>query len=261
MKPAHRIIGYRAIRNRATGKFVTPLAAVYADDWPYHNVAPDQSLLRYMDLWKFEDLCKTQELYFTRADKFADPLEGSLSKQEIHGTSNSDVAFAAAAKIDRAGYEKAAEYRATAKGCTFINCWHINTNEDQRMWDTYTTSPDSVVVITTARRLAAAMKQSVFGSRVRYVSENTPRTEFDERSLFFYKDVAYEFEREFRLLIDLINIGGSVHRDAPVDFFRRVPIDLSMLIYAIQPHPCATQETKDKIEAVVRRHLPEATEC
>ena len=261
MKPAHGIIGYRAIHNRATGELVTPLAPVYAEDWPYRSVAQEQSLLRYMDLWKFEDLLKTRELYFTRADKFYDPLEGSLSKEEVHGTSNSDVAFAAAVKIDRGSYERASEYRATSKGCTFINCWHINTNEDQRMWDAYTTSSDSVVVITTAHRLAASMKQSVFGAGVRYVSEDTPRTEFDERSLFFYKDVAYEFEREFRLLIDLMTLGGSVHRDDPVDVFRRVPIDLSTLIYAIQPHPRATQETKDKIGALVRQHLPEATEC
>jgi hypothetical protein len=214
-----------------------------------------------MDLWKFADLLKTRELYFTRADKFADPLEGSLSKKEVHGTSKSDLAFAAAVKTDRQAYERASKNRAISKGCTFINCWHINTNEDQRMWDAYTTTSDSVVVISTAHRLDASMKQPVFGAGVRYVSEDTPRTEFDERSLFFYKDVAYKFEREFRLLIDLMTLGGPVQHDDPVDFFRRVPIDLSTLIYAIQPHPNATQETKDKICALVSQHLPKASKC
>ena len=254
------IIGHRAIRNRATRELVTAVAPIYAEDFPYTNVSPKQPLLRYMDFWKFEDLFTSQTLFFCRADKFKDPLEETISKKGIHRTSKSDIAFSNTAKFREPAYETAADYRNTAKACTFVNCWHINDNESQAMWDAYTETPNSVLVISTAECLAASVKQPVFGAAVKYVSEDEPRTEFDERSLFFYKDVAFAFEREFRLLIDLMMFGGSIRRDPPDDFYRRVPVDLNTLVWAIQPHPQATQGTKDKIDALVKKYLPNAAE-
>lgn len=260
MKEDLEIIGRRAIRNRVTGEIVTDLSPIYVEDWPYRNVSPNQPLLRYMDFWKFEDLIKSQELYFCRADKLEDPLEGTLSKKGVHGTSKSDRAFGKNIQLEDGAYEKALKYRGTAKSCTFINCWHINVDECQEMWKAYTSSPDSVLLITTAGRLAASLKQPVFGSAVKYVTDDTPRTEFGERSLFFYKDMAYKFECEFRLLVDLMSLGGSIHSDHPDDFFRRIPVDLKKLVYAIQLHPNASGETKEKIEALVRTYLPSAVE-
>jgi len=258
MKQPSNIVGYRAIRRIATGELITAPAPVYAEDWPYRNIAPNQALFRYMDLWKFDDLFKTQELYFCRVDQYAkkdDPLEGALSPFGVHGTSASDVAFEVTSRTQEA-FEKKVTYRETAKGCTFINCWHINDRESQQMWDKYTESSDSVVVITSAERLAASFRNPIFGSAVKYVDLNTPRTEFDERSLFFYKDVAFKFEQEFRLLVDLMDLGGSITPDHPDDFFRRIPIDLSKLVCDVRPHPQATQETKDKIGRLVAKHLP-----
>ena len=40
-------------------------------------------------------------------------------------------------------------------------------------------------------------------SPVQYVSPETPRTEFAEKSPFFFKDISFSFEQEFRLLINL----------------------------------------------------------
>jgi hypothetical protein len=260
MNEESSVIAYRAIRNRATGELVTAPAPIYAQDFPYGGVSPQQPLLRYMDLWKFEDLLSSQSLFFCRADKFKDPLEGTISKKEIHGSSKSDVAFAKTANFQKQEYEKAVEYRNTAKACTFVNCWHINNNESQAMWDAYTETPASVLVISTAMRLASSLKEPVFGSAVKYVSEDDPRTEFDGRSLFFYKDLEFDFEREFRLLIDLIMIGGSIQSDNEADFFRRVPVDLSILIHAIQLHPQATQTTRDRVASLVCQHLPSARE-
>lgn len=262
MKHRPEIIGYRGIKNRITGEIVTQLAPVFRQDWPFENLHPDQALGRYMDFWKFEDLMKTQELYFCRVDQYAkkdDPLEGALSPIGIYGKSASDMAFREAG-VTQEAYAKKAEYQETAKACTFINCWHINRNESPRMWERYTTSNDSVLVITNARRLAASMKQEVFGSSVKYVDLTTPRTEFGGRSLFFYKDMSFAFEQEFRLLVDLMMLGGSIRRDHPDDFYRRVSVDISTLIWGIQLHPCATLETKEKVSQLVSKHLPGAVE-
>ena len=250
------IIGYRAIKHRRTGQIVTAPSPMFAEDFPYRDVAPNQALLRYMDFWKFEDLFRTQTLYFCRADKFLDPLEGTLSVEGVHGTSASDVAFNDRVKIAPRCYAEIAAYRDIAKAVTFVNCWHINNKDTAEMWDAYTTSTDSVLVISSGERIKAAVPQSVAMSAVKYVDAATPRTEFDERSLFFYKDAKFEFEREYRLLIDLKDCGDSIYQDHPDDFFRRVSADLSALVYAIQPHPHAPEGTKARIAALVAKFYP-----
>ena len=258
MSSTSTIIGHRCITHRASGIRITDPSPIYREDMPYSAVTPKQPLLRYMDYAKFEDLFKTHELYFCRADKFKDPLEGTLSREGVHGTSASDIAFNKTAPQEHGSYDAQAAYRKIAKGCTFVNCWHINTFHTQKMWDAYTTSSDSVLIVSTAERLQASLKQTVIMSPVKYVSPDTPRADFGENSLFFYKDSAFSFEQEFRLLTDLMMLGGSVTPDNPSDFFRRVPVDLSTLVQFIQPHPKANDETKRKIAELVKRHLPNA---
>ena len=254
------IIGYRMIQHRETGLVVTAPAPIYLQDFPVCDVALDQALCRYMDLWKFQDLMTTGELYFRRADKFDDPLEGTISEKGVHGTSASDLAFATATGI-KEDYDKLSEYRKTSKACTFVNCWHINNNESKQMWDSYTESEDSVLIITSVGRLAKALQQPVMMAGVKYVKPEEPRTEFGERSLFFYKDASFSFEREYRLLLDLAMLGGAISLDDPKDFSRRVRVDLSELIHAIQPHPKATNEIKMRIKELVKRYLPDAVEA
>jgi len=213
--------------------------------------------MRYMELWKFEDLLKTNELYFCRADKFKDPLEGSLSKRSVFGTSKTEKAFAETVKLSDQHYERALEYRAAAKATSFVSCWNIDTKESTQMWEEYTESTESIVIITSAHHLHSSLPGTVVGSAVKYVTENQPRVEFGNRSLFFYKDEKYAFEKEYRLLADLHSLGEqSIHRDKPEDFFRRIPVDLEKLIYGINPNPQATPETLKKVEALLQKYLP-----
>lgn len=253
------IVGYRAFQNRVTGELMTESTAVYAEDIPYKEVHPTQPLLRYMDLWKFEDLLKTRTLYFARADKFDDPLEGTVSEEGIHGTSRSDLALAEKVTMAEGEYEKLKEFEKVDKGCTFVNCWHINDDESQEMWDAYTTSSDSVLVITRAEQLLASLGVPVFAAGVKYLSRDSPRTDMGNRSLFFFKDEAYAFEQEFRLLIDLAMLEDkSIRRDHEDDFYRRISVDLEKLIWMIQPHPEASEETKAKLDELVAEFLPSA---
>ena len=174
----------------------------------------------------------------------------------MHGNSASDRAFAGRVKIAPQCYADLAAYRDVAKAVTFVNCWHINNDEDPRMWQAYTTTNDSVLLISSAGRLKASLQHPVAMSAVKYVDESTPRTEFGERSLFFYKDTEFAFEREYRLLIDLFDIGGEIRHDHPDDFFRRVSVDITTLVYAVQPHPKSTDKTQQKIASLLSDVLP-----
>ena len=254
------IIGERVMINRRTGEIVQSLGPMYAEDWPYRDLPDDQPLLRYMDLWKFEDMLRTGTLYFRRADKFeGDPLEGTISKEGVHQTSRTDQAMKERLQLAPQSYDEMAAYRDIAKGVTFVNCWHINNDECPKMWDTYTTSSDSILVISSAGRLKRALKREVLMSAVKYVDQDTPRTEFDERSLFFYKDSSFAFEKEYRLIVDLHSLegpDGAIEPANPNDFSRNLGVDLQTLVYALQPHPDAGDETKEKIAALVSEFLP-----
>ena len=129
------------------------------------------------------------------------------------------------------------------------------------MWDTYTTSSDSVLIISSGGLIKSALRHPVVMSAVKYVDKATPRTEFDGRSLFFYKDTQFEYEHEYRLLVDLHHLDGAIRDDHSDDFSRRIPVDLSTLVYAIQPHPQAAADTHARIAALVAEYLPNAAQC
>lgn len=46
-----------------------------------YDASPDTKIMRYMDFAKFISILENKELYLTRADKFEDPLEGSLPEK------------------------------------------------------------------------------------------------------------------------------------------------------------------------------------
>ncbi|MFC5051076.1 hypothetical protein ACFPK9_10710 [Rubritalea spongiae] len=257
------IVGYRAMVNRATGEVMTTPTPVYLEDVVRGEVHPSQPLLRYMDLWKFKDLLETKSLYFSRADKFEDPLEGTLSEKSVYRTSTSDVSQDSVISYSADAYERELEYRDTAKAATFVNCWHINEDESQEMWEAYTSSTSSMLLITTAEKLTASLHEKVIMSPVRYVASDDPRTELFERDLFFYKDEAFRFEQEYRLLIDLgmEAVGRRVSRDGPEDFGRRVIVDIERLVYGIKAHPMATNEDVIELNKLIREHLPHVIEC
>jgi hypothetical protein len=255
------IIGERVMINRRTGEIVQSLGPMYAEDWPYQDLPDDHPLLRYMDLWKFEDMLRTGTLYFRRADKFEDdPLEGTISREGVHQTSRTDQAMKERIQLAPQTYAEMAAYRDIAKSVTFVNCWHINNEECPKMWDAYTTSSESILVISSAGRLKLALEQPVMMSTVKYVDQTAPRTEFDERSLFFYKESSFAFEKEYRLIVDLYSLegaNGSIDPKNPNDFSRKLGINVGTLVYALQPHPGASDEVKEKIAALVAEFLPQ----
>lgn len=257
-KPRSReILGYRYIRHRATGRAVGPLAPVFKADWPYRLPPPSQIVWRYLDLWKFDDMLRTSSLYFCRCDKFRDPLEGRLSKQGIHGTSASDKAFTARYPI-AADYHASAAAQEVARGCMFVNCWHMNTRESNRMWRAYTSDPDSVVIISSVKALQRVIPpQEVTMSSVRYVPEDTPRTEFDNSSLFFYKDTSFSYERELRLLRPLRD-GEQVFIDRPEDFGRPIQVSLRLLVHRVILNKTISDTARRRVTDLVRQFCSRA---
>jgi hypothetical protein len=243
--------------HRATGRIVGPVAPIFSEDWPLDEISDSEIVWRYMDCWKFEDLVQTSTLYFPRADKLKDPFggedafEGRPSPGNLQRRSKSDEAFHQLYNIDD---RASREYPEIHRTVVFISCWHRNTQESFRMWRAYTTSSDSVVVVTSGRALREFLPQDLMKYGVSYKPLDFPRTQFTHNSLFFYKPTRYRFEREFRILRSP-NEDESFYRDDPKDWFRRIPIGTKRIIHRVITHPNATIETKLKVEKILRQYL------
>lgn len=230
---------------------------IFEQDWPYKAIDPSTVVWRYQSLEKFADMLATSALYFRRADKFPDdPMEGTLSPEDLHGTSESDRAFAKAYRVNPEEYANTVAGHEPMRRAVFVNCWHMNRVEDGRMWREYTDSPDSVVVRSTAEALKISLPPSVLMAGVTYIKKDEPRTRFDHASLFFFKDVGFKHEAELRL-IAFKSPGETILWDDPADFGRKVAVDLDY-IETVICHPSMSDATKAKVGELVRQHCPKA---
>ncbi|MEQ1858469.1 MAG: hypothetical protein ABMA13_00880 [Chthoniobacteraceae bacterium] len=242
----------RAIVNRFTGEIAGPIAPIATEDWPFWLPPPHETLWRYMNLSKFEDMLKTGTLYFARSDQFNDPFEGLSTPGNDERESRSDEMFHSLYRIsdtNRKDYEK------FHRNVVFISCWHRNRAESSRMWCAYTKSASSVVITTSVKALTAYLPTRLMKSAVKYAPLDSPRTSFGNNTLFFYKPTAYAFEREFRLLRSPEKEEVFYIEDSK-DRFRRIPIPLKRIVHQVFTHPEADADTKAAVDDLLRQFLP-----
>lgn len=244
----------RAIVNRRSGEIVGPVSPIFAEDWPYRYVNPKETLWRYMDFPKFEDLLVTSTLYFSRPDRFDDPFEGRFTEGNENGPSESERIFRQLYRFQE-DHKASSSYHDTHRMVVFISCWHRHTHDTLKMWEAYTKSTDSVVVSTTVSALRAHLPKSIMQYGVTYKPLEQPRTEFSHNSLFFYKPSEYSFEREYRLLRPPEE-NESFTPDQESDSFRRIPIPLDKIIHRVFIHPRASIHTQRRTHSLLRQYCP-----
>jgi len=244
----------RAIINRRTGQPVGPIAPIYKDDWPLHDIADYETLWRYLDFFKFDHLLRTSTLYFASPVDFEDPFEGRFSNGNQSQVSKSDEIFRCLYKLNYNNREPA-NYHEIHRTVVFISCWHRNTRESLEMWSAYTHSSDSVVITTSRKALRRFLPRGIMQSAVKYDSLDRPRTEFSHNSIYFYKPCGYSFEREFRLLRSP-RPDEVFYSENKEDRSRKVPILQKKIVHRVITHPCASPETKSKVDDLLRTFLP-----
>lgn len=186
-------------------------------------------LWRYIDLHKLIDLAETMELHFTRCDQFSDPFEGLtfdlLARRDF--SRKSRITNPAIDKALGKGYgesfnkEREKDFIEVKKksiamqSSQFVNCWIRSERESIAMWNLYS-NRNSVAIRAKATELLNYFKRNlelqpylypsyhfICGS-VTYLKIN-PFDHFVDPQLpkysAFKKEVAFDFEKEFRFLI------------------------------------------------------------
>lgn len=138
------------------------------------DILKDTYLWRYMSLPKFLDLITTQSLYFSTNTQLitGDPYEGTLPfftdflfnldkdcKMLMNNPNNlsSDIKLLTEGLNTKDISLKINDIRDK----TFINCWHINDDENYLMWQSYAPESGGVAIVTDIFSLIEAIEADV----------------------------------------------------------------------------------------------------
>jgi hypothetical protein len=116
----------------------------------------DEMIWRYMDFTKFVNLLVTRALFFSRANRFDDPFEGSVPQK--HYERGLERLKASAREFEReiALYERLGS---GMRNYVYINCWHINDRESAALWKLYLKSTEGIAGCSTKSRLHTAVTE------------------------------------------------------------------------------------------------------
>lgn len=206
---------------------------------------PKTILRRYLDLSKYLDLLCSKEIYFGRADKCSDQLEGSLpySMREAQDFLKGE------------GYtqDDANDFIQRARIGTYISCWTIGQHDNMALWQLYGGLKNSVAITTTVEKLESTLSSHpdwIEISKIKYIDHHKdPACSISvPTSALMYKNKSYFFEREVRVLIDKTRTNESIEKLADNPESIRLKVDINTLIRSVVLSP----ESEPWFEKLIR---------
>ena len=162
-----------------------------------------EPLWRYFKTERFLDLLQSNHLYFAAARQFEDPFEGAVAV--LPPGFPVDPRYAKPESHERAFEE--------LRRLTKVSCWHRASYESDAMWQLYAGSRKGVAIRTNAERIRAAAKpfrlkpeyghEDIWAGNVNYVDLLKERLRVNMMDRFWYKHMAFSWEREFRLAVSV----------------------------------------------------------
>ena len=219
---------------------------------------------RYMDFTKLISLIDKRRLFFTRADKFNDPFEGSYPKINVEARGylpeevTKDMAPETIKKITES-LKKSGELNKHWPRFTAINCWHMNDHESAAMWDLYLKSDEGVAIQSTYSKLKKSLtdEEDILLGVVKYIDYDTEYLESGNiLSPFMHKRKSFEHEREVRAINLKWPFGEgfeSIENDT-IEFGVEIKTDLEVLIEKIYVAPNSPAWFSELVRSAVNRY-------
>lgn len=222
-------------------------------DTPFSDPPPDTVLWRYLEAYKFLSLIEHRKLWFSSIRCFNDHFEGF--RGEDNPDSPGEIQFKKDYNVTSFARptEKELEIK---KAVHFAYCWHMNKQEDLKMWSNYSgEGTDAIAMVATLKSLRRGFKKSdskLIYSPVVYTNNDTPRPAVDHHSQFFYKDSKkYRFEREYRIICCLQD-DESVAFNLSDGQRKLVDFNFNSGIQRLVFHPEATASFRKEAESKFR---------
>ena len=221
---------------------------------------------RYMDFTKLISLIDSRRLFFTRADKFNDPFEGSYPKmnvlaREVLPESITDGMTDEQIRSLVDTMRQSGEQNKNWPRYMAINCWHMNEYESAAMWDLYLKSDEGIAIQSTYSKLKKSFicDDEIFIGTVKYIDYD--KDIIDSGNVltpFVHKRKSFEHEREVRALCTKWPVGDSYEgmdfSKETMEFGAPIKIDLEVLIEKIFVAPNAPGWFVDLVKSAVNRY-------
>jgi hypothetical protein len=222
-------------------------------------LSPSDKVWRYMDFTKFLSLLESRSLYFTRADKFEDPFEGSYPKANVLSRLlvPNEVPLEHREKFMQAMSGLADSNRQWPR-YTAINCWHLNNHESAAMWRLYLKSNEGIAIQTTFQKLRDSFsitQDDIYLGQVSYIDYEIDWFESGNiLNPFVHKRKSFEHEKEVRAVV-------MKWPTDPFDFAKDtigqgllIPVDMNILVEKIYVSPDAPSWFASLVRSVVGRY-------
>lgn len=218
------------------------------------------AIWRYLDFTKFVSLLDKQGLYFSRADRLPDQLEGSLSEANIerrkdaYETLSRDLPKQVADAV-----RGIAQLHQAMTRVILVNSWHINEHESAAMWKLYLKTDEGVAIRSTFKRLTQSFNTSepdVFVGVVDYLDYVTDFIPEDNAlAPFLCKRKSFEHERELRALVwTLLKDFTIPYTNESLDDGIPVSVDLDVLVDKIFVSPTAQPWFSELVRSVTQKY-------
>jgi len=214
------------------------------------GLTPSNILWRYMGLAKFIDLLESRSLRLSRADKFSDKFEGSFTPslklliEKAYNDNGIKLTYP--------------EFKDKLRERIYINCWCNRQTDSIAMWQLYGQSDNAIAVTTTVSRIRNAVLDSKYPlktyiRKVKYIDHlDNPEIEIKPYSnIFSYKQNAYDYEKEVRIVLDLYH---ETYKDSDIPKSISMHVKLENFISAVVISPFAEEWFSDLVKSIMIRY-------
>ena len=216
---------------------------------------------RYLDFTKLVSLIDTRRLFFTRADKFDDPFEGSWPKLNVEARKfvPSDLPEENQKRFLESMNNMGNINKKWPK-YTAINCWHSNEYESAAMWRLYLKSDEGIAIQSTYNKFKKSIidDEKVFIGKVNYIDYE--KEYIDASNIlgpFVHKRKSFEHEKEIRGIVMKWPLGEEESLDFSKETITngvQIKIDLETLIERIYVAPNAPVWFTELVDSVINRY-------
>ena len=211
-----------------------------------------EPLWRYFKTDRFLDILQSSRLYFAAALQFEDPFEGAVAV--LPPGFPVDPRYANLESGERAFEE--------LRRLTKVSCWHRAAYESDAMWQLYAGSRKGVAIRTNAERIQAAAKpfrlrpeyghEDLWAGNVSYVDLLKDRLRVSMMDRFWFKHMAFSWEREFRLAVS-VRMAEEFGVQVP-ELGVQVEFDILQLVDRIYLGPSLSEEDIAAIRGAAKQH-------
>ncbi len=211
-----------------------------------------EPLWRYFKTERFLELLRNSSLYFSSARQFEDPFEGAVAV----------VPFGFPVDPRYAKQELQEQAFEELRRLTKVSCWHRAAYESDAMWQLYAGSRKGVAIRTSAERIRDAAKpfrlkpeygsEELWAGNVKYVDLLKERLDVGMMDRFWFKHMAFSWEREFRLAVS-VRMAEEFGVQVP-ELGVQVEFDISKLVERIYLGPSLSEEDIAAIHGAAKEH-------